>query len=85
MEQSFLVRLEALSKESLSTPEICHKLSDEFPDLNYDCIRSRVRRFLANNTSSSKQFNVVSEEVRPQTTSVEYRKDGTVRISALYI
>lgn len=76
MEQSFLTRLQALKQEGLNNPEVCHKLAEEFPELHYDCIKSRVRRF--NEPDNSKKDNTVSNEIRPQTTSVEYRKDGTV-------
>ena len=75
-----------LVSEGYARPQIYSILQHQFPELSYECIRSRVRRF--NNGSSIKvvpqrveKQPIIEEqedEFTPKTTSVEYRKDGTV-------
>lgn len=65
--------------------EITRMLVDEFPGINYECVRSRVRRFIKKNKSNPAQttsYQIESNEDSndhkiPMTREVEYKADGT--------
>lgn len=77
MEQSFLSTVVSLKKSGMSNGDIYKVLHDKFPELTYECIRSRVRRLNIDNIQTE-SVNVEDQELEPQTTSMEYRKDGTI-------
>lgn len=88
MEQSFLSRLTQLKESGMENSDIYHKLLEEYPNLTYECVRSRVRRYSPTarsmpeiSTQTTDVPKCVAENVnidKPQTTSIEYRKDGTL-------
>ena len=68
MEKSFSDRLSTLYK--FGNKDIIKILVSEFPDLSYDCVRSRVRRYRENQESKKADNECMVK-------SVEYKSDGS--------
>ena len=85
---SFEKLMERLVMERVPYKEAARELAKAFPDMSYSAIESRITRYkkrLKKALKAKKPELNVSED-SPQTTSVEYKADGTMtydRIIAL--
>ena len=96
MDRDFQMEMDKLCKSGRNVSDISNELSKIYTNLTYDCIRSRVRRYMSANKTldSVSQYNTLSEKSdnnnidfdSPITKSVEYKSDGSAifdRIIAL--
>lgn len=76
---NFTERLSELFSAGLAKSEIVGILSKEFEDINYECLRSRVRRYVKRNKQSVAVQDIErsSASTSPITHGVEYKADGT--------
>lgn len=87
MDNLFFQEMQSMCESSLSDTDISRKLCEKFPELAFECIRSRVKRY--RKASGQRAIVYVSKDdvySEPITKSVEYKADGSAtfeRIIAL--
>lgn len=75
MHDLFKQKLKELDSLESCKAEIVRQLQVMFPDLSYNCIRSRVRRYYE---SQHKTNTTNSDLVFPTTKDMEYKQDGSI-------
>ena len=87
MDNLFFKEMQSMCESSLSDTDISRKLCEKFPELAFECVRSRVKRY--RKSSGQRAIVYVSRDdaySEPITKSVEYKADGSAtfeRIIAL--